>query len=108
VSRAVLAHSTHVRGTGSYDAATATEHPRVTVTLATGIGEAETRALSLSYRDPASIDPAAWEGRDGALVVHEAGEQLYRLGSASMTRLSMARSSHLAGDRHEHQEGVSE
>ena len=33
----VLAHSTHVKGQGTYDAATGVETPRVTVTLATGI-----------------------------------------------------------------------
>ncbi len=33
----VLAHSTHVKGAGRYDAATGAERPRVTVTLATGI-----------------------------------------------------------------------
>ena len=33
----VLAHSTHLRGIGGYDAATGIESPRIQVTLATGI-----------------------------------------------------------------------
>jgi lactate racemase len=81
----VLAHSTHVRGLGSYDAATGLETPRIQVTLATGIPERVCRAVNLGYRDPASIDPAAWAGREaeGILVVPKAGETLYRLRPAS-------------------------
>ncbi|MBP7601211.1 MAG: DUF2088 domain-containing protein [Thermoflexales bacterium] len=77
----VLAHSTHVRGIGSYDAETGIERPRVKVTLATGIPEAECRAINLGYRDPASIDPDAWIARadPDVLVVPRAGEYLYRL-----------------------------
>ncbi len=77
----VLAHSTHVKGQGRYDAATGIETPRVTVTLATGISAERCRKINLGYRDPASIDVAAWSGRarDGVLVVPRAGEMLYRL-----------------------------
>jgi len=77
----VLAHSTHVKGLGTYDAATGVEKPRVTVTLATGIPEATCRKINLGYRDPASIDVAAWSGREseGILVVPRAGEMLHRL-----------------------------
>lgn len=77
----VLAHSTHVKGLGTYDAATGVETPRVTVTLATGISEARCRKINLGYRDPASIDIAAWQHREdeGILVVPRAGEMLYRL-----------------------------
>jgi len=79
----VLAHSTHVKGLGTYDRATGTETPRVTVTLATGIPPERCRRINLGYRDPASIDPAAWTGREGEgiLVVPRAGEMLYRLKS---------------------------
>ncbi len=75
----VLAHSTHVKGQGRYDAATGIETPRVTVTLATGISPERCRRINLDYRDPASIDVAAFGGRDGVLVVARAGEMLYRL-----------------------------
>jgi len=77
----VLAHSTHVKGMGSYDAATGVETPRVSVTLATGISEARCRQINLGYRDPASIDVESWRGREaeGVLLVPRAGEMLYRL-----------------------------
>jgi len=77
----VLAHSTHVKGQGRYDAATGVETPRVTVTLATGISEERCRRINLGYRDPASIDVAEWTARkdEGVMVVPRAGEMLYRL-----------------------------
>lgn len=75
----ILAHSTHVRGMGTYE--NGVEKPRIQVTLATGIPEDECRAINLGYRDPATIDPANWMNRepDGLLHVPEAGEILYRL-----------------------------
>jgi nickel-dependent lactate racemase len=81
VPGAILAHSTHVKGTGTYDAAAAVERPRIRVTLATGIPEERCRRIALGYADPAGIDPAEWEGREeeGVLVVRHAGEKLYRL-----------------------------
>jgi nickel-dependent lactate racemase len=77
----VLAHSTHVKGQGRYDPATGIETPRIEVTLATGIPEERCRRINLGYRDPASIDVAAWSGREseGILVVPRAGEMLHRL-----------------------------
>ena len=77
----VLAHSTHVKGLGTYDAATGVERPRITVTLATGIPEARCRRINLGYLDPASVDVEAWKARsgDGWLVVPRAGEMLYRV-----------------------------
>jgi hypothetical protein len=73
----VVAHSTHVKGIGTYDSGV--EQPRINVTLATGIDEATCRKVNLGYRDPASIDPADWQGREGRLYVPKAGEMLYRL-----------------------------
>ncbi|HQL72070.1 MAG TPA: lactate racemase domain-containing protein [Phycisphaerae bacterium] len=73
----VVAHSTHVRGIGTYEGGV--EKPRVRVTLATGIDEATCRRINLGYRDPASIDPAQWQGRPGRLYVPKAGEMLYKL-----------------------------
>jgi len=79
VPGAILAHSTHVKGSGTYDAAIGVERPRIRVTLATGIPEERCRRIDLGYRDPATVDPAEWEGHEDALVVRHAGEKLYRL-----------------------------
>lgn len=81
IPRGVIAHSTHLRGIGAYDAISGVESPRIRVTLATGIPEAECRALNLGWRDPASINVAEWQAKsDGSvLVVARAGEYLYRL-----------------------------
>jgi nickel-dependent lactate racemase len=73
-----LAHSTHLRGAGTYDEVNG-ERDRVTVTLATGISEEVTRAINLDYLDPAGIDIDAWAADPGTLVVPDAGEDLYRL-----------------------------
>jgi lactate racemase len=73
-----LAHSTHLRGAGTYDAEHG-EHDRVTVTLATGIPEELTRSVNLGYLDPGQVDPEAWAAAPGTLVVPDAGEDLYRL-----------------------------
>jgi nickel-dependent lactate racemase len=75
----ILAHSTHVRGVGSYEGGV--ERPRVRVTLATQIPEDVCRAVNLGYRNPRSIDPADFQSREdeGVLYVPKAGEMLYRL-----------------------------
>lgn len=75
----VLAHSTHLRGAGTYDPATGVERLRVDVTLATAIPEQVCRAVNLGYRDPASIDPDAFAADPDTLVVPRAGEMLFRL-----------------------------
>jgi nickel-dependent lactate racemase len=77
----VLAHSTHLRGMGSYDAATGVETPRIRVTLATGIPEERCEHVNLGYLNPATIDLQDWEDREdeGILVVPNAGEMLYRV-----------------------------
>jgi hypothetical protein len=51
------------------------------VILATGIPEAACRRVNLGYRDPATIDPRAWQDREDAGLLHvpKAGETLYRL-----------------------------
>jgi nickel-dependent lactate racemase len=74
----VLAHSTHLRGEGRWDEATG-EIDRVTVTLATGIPESVVRSANLNYLDPATVDVAALEADPETLVVHDAGEVLFRL-----------------------------
>jgi nickel-dependent lactate racemase len=75
----VLAHSTHLRGAGTYDAATGEERLRVNVTLATGIPEDVCRAVNLGYRDPATIDVTDFAADPETLVVPRAGEVLFRL-----------------------------
>lgn len=73
-----LAHSTHLRGAGTYDEVEG-ERLRVTVTLATGIPEETVRAINLDYLDPAEVDADAWAADPDTLVVPQAGEVLYRL-----------------------------
>ena len=79
VPRGVLAHGTHVRGLGTYDAATGAERCRITVTLASAIPREDCERAGLGWRDVRSIDPAAWAERDDVLVVPRAGEILHRL-----------------------------
>lgn len=75
----VLAHSTHLKGDGQYDRATG-ELPRIRVTLATGIPEAECRAHALGYLDPSAVAAElAMGARAGTFVERNAGETLYRL-----------------------------
>jgi nickel-dependent lactate racemase len=73
-----LAHSTHLRGAGTWDADHG-ERCRVTVTLATGIPEDVVRAVGLDHLDPSSVDLDAMRDDPGTLFVAEAGEVLYRL-----------------------------
>ena len=78
LSWGVLAHSTHVKGGGTY--ADGVEKPRVEVVLATGIPPETCAAINLGYRDPATIRPAEFADREaaGVLLVERAGEILYR------------------------------
>jgi nickel-dependent lactate racemase len=77
VPRGVMAHSTHVKGVGTYHQGI--EEPRIRVTLATGISEAECLAVNLAYRDFRTIDVGEWkEGAgEGRLYVARAGETLF-------------------------------
>jgi lactate racemase len=92
VAGGVLAHSTHLKGLGRYDVATGVETPRIRVTLATGISEERCRRLSLGFLDPAQVDVDAWKGREeeGVLVVHRAGEMLYRVRAAQPALVTSA------------------
>ena len=89
----VLAHSTHVKGLGTYDAATGVERPRINVTLATGIPEARCRRINLGYLDPEGFRPEDWYGREreGIAIIPRAGERLYRLRSAADSALPLPR-----------------
>jgi nickel-dependent lactate racemase len=75
----VVAHSTHLRGMGSYE--NGIEIPRVQVTLATGVSPERCARINLGYRDPATVNPQDWANREneGILLVPHAGETLYRL-----------------------------
>jgi nickel-dependent lactate racemase len=79
VPLAVLAHSTHLRGAGTF--VEGVERPRATVTLASRIPREECERIGLGYADPASIRPEDWQDREseGVLFVPRAGETLYRL-----------------------------
>jgi len=77
----VLAHSTHLKGLGKYDAKTGIEIPRIQVTLATGIPAERCKQINLGYLDPSKINLQEWQNREdeGIMVVPHAGERLYRL-----------------------------
>ncbi len=81
---AVLAHSTHVKGIGTFREGV--ERPRIEVVLATGIPEETCRQINLGYRDPRTLDPDEYVGREdeGILVVPNAGEQLHRLADGTV------------------------
>jgi lactate racemase len=81
----ILAHSTHVRGAGTYDVASGVESPRIAVTLATGIPQERCARINLGYRDYRTLDPQAWANREdeGLLLVEHAGEMLYRLSESA-------------------------
>jgi hypothetical protein len=81
----VIAHSTHLRGQGSYDAERGIEHSRIKVTLATCISEQRCRGFNLDYLDPNSIDFGEWQGREaeGTKFIARAGETLFRLKTAA-------------------------
>ena len=75
----VLAHSSHIKGTGMVE--NGNEIPRIEVTLATKISKERCEKLNLGYLDPDSITIADFENREdeGILVVKDAGEVLYRV-----------------------------
>src|SRR5713226_5842286 len=80
VPGSILAHSTHVKGIGTYDAASGIETPRIRVTLATGIPQERCLRINLGYYDYREINPRDWANREeeGVLLVPHAGEMLYR------------------------------
>jgi nickel-dependent lactate racemase len=77
----VLAHSTHLRGSGHMQAGV--EKPNVRVTLASKIPPEDCARLNLGYLDPAAVNVDEWQDREaeGILYVPKAGEILYRLKS---------------------------
>ncbi|NMB55504.1 MAG: DUF2088 domain-containing protein [Leptolinea sp.] len=77
----VLAHSTHMRGSGIME--NGVEKPNVRVILSSQISAEDCRRLNLGYLDPASINIKDWQDREqeGILYVPKAGEILHRLKS---------------------------
>jgi nickel-dependent lactate racemase len=75
----VLAHSTHVRGLGTFE--NGAEKCRAQVTIASQIPADKCKQMNLGYRDPKSIrtDEFANRENDGVLLVPKAGEMLFQL-----------------------------
>ena len=75
----VLAHSTHVRGIGTFEHGV--EKCRIKVTLATGIPREVCESINMGYRDPKTIDIESYANREaeGVLLVRKAGEMLFKL-----------------------------
>jgi len=75
----VLAHLTHLRGSGVME--NGIEKPNVKVTLASKIPPKDCARLNLGYLDPARINIDEWIGRENEdiLYVPKAGEILYRI-----------------------------
>ncbi len=85
--RGVLAHSTHVRGIGTFE--NGIEKPRVNVVLATRIPKERCDRINLGYLDPDTIRFEEWEGREseGIVRISKAGETLYRLSDGTVPRI---------------------
>lgn len=81
IPRGIMAHSTHVKGIGTF--IDGVEKPRANVVLATGIGRQRCEKVNLDYMNPDDINIADYENREdeGVLVVPHAGEVLHRLSS---------------------------
>jgi len=78
VSKTLMAHSSHLRGAGSFSPAKG-EQCRITVTLSTGISKNRTESMNLKYHDPSSFSLADYENDSETLINLNAGEILYRL-----------------------------
>jgi nickel-dependent lactate racemase len=79
IPRAVIAHSTHVKGIGTY--IKGVEKPRINVILATKISRQRCEKVNLGYMNPDEVKISDYGKREdeGILVVYDAGEILYRL-----------------------------
>jgi lactate racemase len=86
IPRGILAHSTHVKGGGTYE--NGVERPRVEVILATRIPAERCKRINLGYMNPDLINADDWKNREdeGILCVEKAGEILYRLKNESSSR----------------------
>ncbi len=86
IPRGVLAHSTHVRGTGTH--VNGIETPHVDVVLATSIPKEKCEQINLGYMNPDQIRLEDYMEKEdeGVLFVDHAGEMLYRLTGNSLKR----------------------
>jgi nickel-dependent lactate racemase len=77
----VLAHSTHLKGMGTFE--DGVEEARIRVILATRIPQERCERVNLGYADPGTINLDEWQAREeeGVLMVPKAGEMLYRVKS---------------------------
>ena len=84
IPRGVIAHSTHVKGIGTY--IEGVEKPRANVVLATSISKQRCEKVNLDYLNPDDINIADYENREdeGILVVQHAGEVLHRLADGTI------------------------
>lgn len=75
----IIAHSTNVRGIGTYE--DGIENARIQVTLASQLPREDCEQLNLGYLDPDEIDLDEWRDSDdeNRLFVPKAGETLYRV-----------------------------
>lgn len=79
IPRLLKAHSSILKGIGTFE--NGIEKSRINVVLATRIPEERCKKINLGYKDPGTIKLSEWEGKEdkGILLVHNAGETLYRL-----------------------------
>jgi nickel-dependent lactate racemase len=79
IPRGVMAHSTHVKGIGTY--INGIEKPRINVILATKTSRQRCEKVNLGYMNPDEMKISDYEKKEdqGILVVYDAGEILYRL-----------------------------
>ncbi|MEJ2627526.1 MAG: hypothetical protein P8078_03070 [bacterium] len=75
----IKAHSTHIKGIGTYK--NGIEKPRIHVFLATSIPEERCKKINLGYKDYRAINLSDWENKEdkGILLVPKAGEILYQV-----------------------------
>ena len=85
--RGVLAHSTHVKGIGTF--INGVETPRANVVLATQIPRERCKKINLGYMDPKSVRIEDFQGRESEGIIHipKAGEMLYRLADGTVPRI---------------------
>lgn len=77
VPAGVIAHSTHLKGSGLFE--NGKEKPRINVTMATAISEQDCQTLNLGYLPYTDINPENWQHSKDCIYVPKAGEMLYRL-----------------------------